>query len=247
VTPYGQPTYSSTPAAPNANGPFINSQPAGAVPFGPGAVNRDVLPSQPVLPGADADSMVKPFGTQASAAPKGKVNDGSQFPLFPAPPETNSGSTAEARKPEESATLSLLQPRNSLANNASTESPSFKDSTPIPSTLPASENHGVQPLFAPDDFDSKPKWNPTLLDPNDRVVLEKQGKLLDTPEVASRRIQLQDEEGAAVSNAVALAPAKPKGKVIQLASGNEPIKSDASNGATKSPFRPVTSPVTSNR
>ena len=46
----------------------------------------------------------------------------------------------------------------------------LSQSPEIPQTLPATSGNSMRPLDAPDGFDGKPRWNPTLLDPDDRTV-----------------------------------------------------------------------------
>ena len=106
-------------------------------------------------------------------------------------------------------------------------SPSMLNGTQeIPQTLAPRGNVGMQPLSPPDDFDSNPRWTPTLLDPDDRVAMERSG-----------RIRLQEDPESAVS-AVALESKKSIHNAIQLVSGAETKKPEpVATGTIR--FRPV--------
>jgi hypothetical protein len=96
----------------------------------------------------------------------------------------------------------------------------------IPETLAPRGNVGMQPLSPPDDFDNNPRWTPTLLDPDDRVAMERTG-----------RIRLHEDPDSAIS-AVALESKKSIRSSIQLVSGAETKKSEAvATGTIR--FRPV--------
>ena len=100
----------------------------------------------------------------------------------------------------------------------------------------------MKPLSAPDDFDTQPRWNPTLLDPDDRTAMERSGQLSpDRSKVAGRIRTLEDQESAV--SAVAIMSAQPSESSIQLVSGVAPKQLAAGeNTASKSQtirFRPV--------
>lgn len=88
----------------------------------------------------------------------------------------------------------------------------------IPSTLPDEPFTGVQPLSAPADFDSKPKWNPSLLDPDDRTVWEQKNLKRDN---VIQLVSGTEFQGGGVVSAVSTSNS--------VRSGND-----------KSGFRPVT-------
>ena len=113
------------------------------------------------------------------------------------------------------------------------------DSSNIPSILPPRSYSGAQPLSAPDNYDSKPQWNPTLLDPEDRKAMEQVAQLRQTREEAARKIQLQADDSSPTT-AIALSPSSPNRNVIQLVSGIENRKSETKDVGEPT-FRPVSS------
>ena len=127
----------------------------------------------------------------------------------------------------------LLKPRDTVAmgdtpsSQPNPLSPSMLYGTQeIPQTLAPRGNVGMQPLSPPDDFDNNPRWTPTLLDPDDRVAMERTG-----------RIRLQEDPEWAVS-AVAVEFKKSIRSSIQLVSGTETKKSEpVATGTIR--FRPV--------
>ena len=100
----------------------------------------------------------------------------------------------------------------------------------------------MQPLSAPADFDSKPRWTPTLLDPQDRTALERASRTSPNPskvnEEAYNRIRLR-EEGDSTIFAIAVDAKKSNRNAIQLVSGVESKKSEP-QGSSVIRFRPVT-------
>ena len=252
VTPVGPPTYSATPnpgygqsnnpnagfgsvgnpsLAPGFATPYSNTNPYSAP-----AASGQVFPPNLVMPpntnpysnpNLDPESMRRPSlgGSNASINVQ-------RLPLVAIDRESNaktSGAPNPAINPN-----GLLKPSDAVAMSgvAPTEPSSLSPSMingaqDIPKTLTPRENYGMEPLRAPDDFDSKPRWTPTLLDPDDRTVMERSG-----------RIRLQQDLDSAVS-AVALESAKSNRNAIQLVSGVESKKSEPSqSGAVR--FRPVT-------
>jgi len=138
---------------------------------------------------------------------------------------------------------------DSIASNISPSSeptasvPSLLGNPPeIPQTLPPRSNYGMKPLSAPDDFDGKPRWNPTLLDPEDRTVMERAGRISPVRPNTNNRIRFQEDPVSAVAT-VALDVKRPNRNAIQLVSGVEPIKSDPADTTESSAirFRPMTS------
>lgn len=63
-----------------------------------------------------------------------------------------------------------LNVANSSSVTNSAARPESRSTLPIPSTLPSSSSVGVQPLLPPDNIDSAPRWNPTLLEPHDKTA-----------------------------------------------------------------------------
>jgi hypothetical protein len=113
----------------------------------------------------------------------------------------------------------------------------------IPDTLPR-EYSSVKPLNAPQNFDSRPRWNPMLLDPEDRTAME-QDKVSPPPspvrEAVSRRIRLVELDLGNQAE-VATHQAVPGDSQIQLASGVErrkPVTTPISQPIQPG-FRPVT-------
>ena len=252
VTPVGPPTYSATPNS--VNGQFTNpSAGYGAVgnapsapaypnpysytnPYGVLPAAGQVFPPNQVMPpnmnanpnpNLDPESMRRPNLGGSSASMNVQ-----KFPMVAIDRESNSnqnGETNRAINPN-----GLLKPRDAFAmSGAAAAEPSplapsmIKGVQDIPKTLVPRENYGMEPQSAPDDFDSKPRWTPTLLDPDDRTVMER-----------SSRIRLQADNEKAVS-AVALEPVKANRNAIQLVSGVETKKLEPSE-ISAIRFRPVT-------
>ena len=113
------------------------------------------------------------------------------------------------------------------------------DSSNIPPILPPRSYSGAQPLSAPDDYDSKPQWNPTLLDPEDRKAMEQVAQLRQTREETARKIQLEADDSSPTT-AIALSPSSSNRNVIQLVSGIENRKTETKEVGEPS-FRPVSS------
>ncbi len=251
VTPVGPPSYSATPnpsfgqsanptagfAPANVN-PYANTNPYGAQPAsGQGLQPNQVMPpitnpytnpnTNPYAnPNVDPESMRRPSLGGSSAS-----NNVQTLPMVAI--DRGSNSTQKEAPKAISNLNGLLKPRDAVAMGDEVPEPSSiapnmtNGMQDIPKTLTPRENYGMQPLSAPDDFDSKPKWTPTLLDPDDRTVMER-----------SSRIRLQEHRDSAVS-AVALESTKSNRNTIQLVSGVETKKSEPSeNGVIR--FRAVT-------
>ena len=256
VTPIGPPTYSSSPN----NG---SSQPAygsGGQPYTPNIqppAGSPVLPPNqffppgmnPAAPGlADPESVRVPgLGSSAATSPVSN-------------PVSNPASVA-AKTPLDMQRLPMAaidpgaKPTN---NNVSNQvMPDFQaggpragtllqpgaapalDSSNIPPILPPRSYSGAQPLSAPDDYDSKPQWNPTLLDPEDRKAMEQVAQLRQTREETARKIQLEADDSSPTT-AIALSPSSSNRNVIQLVSGIENRKTETKEVGEPS-FRPVSS------
>ena len=108
----------------------------------------------------------------------------------------------------------------------------------IPPTLAPRGNAVMQPLTAPDDFDSRPRWNPTLLDPEDRTVMERASRMTPNRSVKDDRIRLHEDPDSTFL-AVAIESKKSNRNAIQLVSGVE-TKEPESVGSGVIRFRPVT-------
>jgi len=256
VTPIGPPTYSSSPN----NG---SSQPAngsGGQPYTPNILppaGSPVLPPNqffppgmnPGAPGlADPESVRVPgLGSSAATSPASsptinpasvaakKSLDMERIPMVAidqAANPTNSNASNQVMPDLQTGgprAGTLLQPGATPAS----------DSSNIPPILPPRSYSGAQPLSAPDDYDSKPRWNPTLLDPEDRKAMEQVAQLRQTREEAARKIQLQADDSSPTI-AIALSPSSSNRNVIQLVSGIENRKTETKDVGEPS-FRPVSS------
>ncbi len=228
---YGPST--SAPLAPSYTNPYV-APPAGGA----------VLPNNQILP---PNSNMN-FDPEANRRPGYGLNNGvsanstsklSENPLnIQALPMVAIDRGSNSKSKETPSTLSspngLLQPRDAVAmedthsNQPSTSSSNMLNrAQEIPQTLPSRGNAGMQPLSPPDDFDSNPRWTPTLLDPDDRVAMERSG-----------RIRLQEDGESAIA-AVALESKNSIRNPIQLVSGVETKKSEPV-AADIIRFRPVT-------
>ena len=252
VTPYGQPTYSPTPnnlpTAPAYGGPTFNpnfgTNPAHGTTTNPGMQSAPVLPPTQVLPGTspgtpgfDPESMRIPFGgSSASVNPAGNAIEVRRLPMVAIDRGVNPNLKSNEVLPgvkEAPASSPLIVGDG----NDSLKTPELmRGSVNIPSALPPRSYTGVQPLSAPEGHDSTPRWNPSLLDPEDRTALEQSGRLFQTHEEAARKIRLKDEDSSTVT-AVAMSP-KTNRTVIQLVSGTESTKSDVKEVAEPG-FRPI--------
>ena len=252
VMPIGPPTYSATPnsvngqftnpsagygavgnapLAPAYPNPYSNTNPYGVLPaagqvFPPNQVMPPNMNPNP-NPNLDPESIRRPnLGGGSSAS----INV-QKFPMVAIDRESNSNQNGEANRAINP--NGLLKPREALAmSGAAAAEPSplapsmINGAQDIPKTLVPRENYGIEPLSAPDDFDSKPRWTPTLLDPDDRTVMER-----------SSRIRLQADNDRVVS-AVALDLVKANRNAIQLVSGVETRKLEPSE-ISAIRFRPV--------
>ena len=226
------------PTVPGYANPYTNVNPYTAPPAG-----APVLPNNQVMP-SNSNRNSDP---EANRRPSfGLNNAGSaNSTLQPSEPSVNvqtlpmvaidreSNSKSKVVPSNLSNPNGLLKPRDTVAmgdtpsSQPNPLSPSMLNGTQeIPQTLAPRGNVGMQPLSPPDDFDSNPRWTPTLLDPDDRVAMERTG-----------RIRLQEDLGSAVS-AVALESKNSIRSSIQLVSGVEAKKSaPVATGTIR--FRPV--------
>lgn len=251
ITPVGPPTYSATPnpsfgqsTNPNAGfvpayvNPNANTNPYGTIPAsGQGLQPNQVMPpiTNPYTnpntnpysnPNIDPESMRRPSLGGSSAS-----NNVQTLPMVAIDRGSNSLQNDQPNVTPNSA--GLLKPRDTLAMGDVAPEPSpltpnmINGMQDIPKTLTPRENYGMKPLNAPDDFDSKPRWTPTLLDPDDRTVMERSG-----------RIRLREQSDSAVS-AVALESTQSNRNTIQFVSGIETKKTEPTeNSAIR--FRAVT-------
>jgi hypothetical protein len=236
VTPVGPPSFSSTPTAsgniygganpslvnPNLANPALTSPALTNPSLGVPASNGQILPSQQVFPGQPNTGFGDPEATRVPGP------SGSSAWM---PPNKPSVTTEVQRLPMVAIDKEGTNPTSSSLNDklsqfrSAPEIPSG-NSTPnqmmnaasIPSTLPDEPFTGVQPLSAPADFDSKPKWNPSLLDPDDRTVWEQKNLKRDN---VIQLVSGTEFQGGGVVSAVSTSNS--------VRSGND-----------KSGFRPVT-------
>ena len=204
VTPVGPPSFSSTPTAsgniygganpslvnPNLANPALTSPALTNPSLGVPASNGQILP--PNKPSVTTEVQRLPMvaiDKEGTNPTSSSLND--KLSQFRSAPEIPSGNSTP----------------NQMMNAAS-----------IPSTLPDEPFSGVQPLSAPADFDSKPKWNPSLLDPDDRTVWEQKNLKRDN---VIQLVSGTEFQGGGVVNAVSTSNS--------VRSGND-----------KSGFRPVT-------
>lgn len=245
VRPVGPPTYSATPNPTYGNNGFTQPVNPGtgynpaaapfAPAFNPSGVNP-VLPNGQILPSGgnnvDPEATRQPSlplgGRQASSPSAGSstVSDpasnsnsspfqGQNSPIVAANRESTGKETTTQWKSSES----FAKPRDTIAAD-----PGIGRSTTvapeIPDTLPPRVNYGMKPLSAPDDFDTKPRWNPTLLDPDDRTVMERSGLWAPETTKLAGRIRTLEESESAVA-AVAFESTQSGRNNIQLVSGVE--------------------------
>ena len=246
VTPIGQPSYSSTPTAngnfygganptlanPNLANPTLSnptlsnptlSNPTLSNPsLGVPAPNGQVLPSQQVFPGQpntgfgdpEATRVPGPSGTSAWMSPSkpSVLNEVQRLPMVAIDQEPSNPAPASWNdKPS--------QFRSSTEGTSGNSTPNqMMNAAAIPSTLPDEPFPSVRPLSAPADFDTKPKWNPSLLDPDDRTVWEQKNRKKDN---VIQLVSGTESQGVGVVNAVSTSNS--------IRSGND-----------KPGFRPVT-------
>jgi hypothetical protein len=248
VIPVGPPVYSSTPN-PNAGISGL-SQPVNpgsgyssgasynptASPYNP-AGSAPIMPNGQVMPpgtnnNIDPEATRKPTlpgVSQASAPPANNApfgNPASKPIESPFKAQNNSIAAADSTNKESSNTDSQWKsselfgkPRDTMAADVGATRPS-PAAPEIPETLPPRVNYGMKPLTAPDDFDTKPRWNPTLLDPDDRTAMEHAGQL--TPESTRMvgRIRTLEDRDSTVT-AVAFESGQAGRSPIQMVSGVE--------------------------
>ncbi|HUP82209.1 MAG TPA: hypothetical protein VM260_26895 [Pirellula sp.] len=262
VTPVGPPTYSATP---NPNYGFNSGIGQGLnVPIAPGLAspngnpyaNPYAAPPANILPPSsnlnDPESTRTPSLGSSGAANSTPRTNGSPFnvqklPMVAIDRSPNSGGIDTP--PSLSHQNGLLSPTDAFAksgaalNEPSAMTPNMHNRLEeIPQTLAPRGNAGMQPLSAPDDFDSKPRWTPTLLDPQERTAMDR------TSRPAPNRSKVDKEEdtrirlradGDATVLAVAIDAKKSNRNSIQLVSEVESKKSEA-EGSSVIRFRPVT-------
>lgn len=242
------PTYNPTtnPAAPSNGNPGYYTPNNNTNPL----VAPPVLPNIQAMPpannfNADPDANLRPklgSNTATEAARNALENPSSvqTIPLVaidrqPSSKGLGTNSSAGAMEPRDAVALGSNRAPQTGTNEMQTMKPGpFDGAPPIPQTLAPRGNVGMQPLNAPEELDSNPRWTPTLLDPDDRVALERRAANLQE---ASSRIRVGDDEVGAVS-AVAYETAKSQRGAIQLVGGIETKKSEqAESNAIR--FRPI--------
>jgi hypothetical protein len=219
-------------------------------PSNPASLNNlqsPVMPSAPVMPNADPESKVRPSLGMGAQPANSELTDSFAAQRLPSVPVEQSSGLASSKPPAavtpSSPAASLLVPSNNhVAGGTNLTAPStLSQPVPLPSSLQPSNDFGIKPLYAPDDFDSKPNWNPALLDPDDRVALERSGQLMKSNQRSASRIRLQDEDAGSAMATVALSNSKSADSGVRLVSGEEPSK--VSSTSNFSAFRPSTNPV----
>lgn len=240
------------PSAPSYNPGAAQVMPNGQImPPGTSSVDPEAT-RQPSLPGV----------SQASNSPV--LNPPMNNPSFksiesPFKPQNDSFAAGDSQLAGKDATTQwkssdlLAKPRDAKPQDAKPRDTVAADSfaprpatvaPAIPDTLPPRVNYGMTPLSAPDDFDTKPRWNPTLLDPDDRTAMERSGQLVpETNKLAGRIRTLED--GESTVSAVAMEPIHQGRNNIQLVSGVEARRPLVDGDSKKSAdnqrirFRPV--------
>ena len=262
VSPVGPPIYSATPNPSNGGGGFAQpansntgfgpaTAPGYANPYTPVMPNSSVLPPGAIYSDPDAEKQPSLGGQNA---PRSAENKSTESPFTVQSIPRVAIDRESSKKSQEILPTSPYRDESSIRNDAfalndrpaSETMPSgprlFGNAPEIPQTLPPRGNYGMKPLSAPDDFDSKPRWNPTLLDPEDRTVMEKSGRLSPNRPSANTRIRLVEDGNAAVT-AVAMDTKQSNRSAIQLVSGLETVKPESKatteSGAIR--FRPVSS------
>jgi len=244
-------------APPNTGATSDGQQSFGQPPsYPPVMPNGQVLPNGQALPNGqmvnpnsnlvDPDSMRRPTlgGSNASTTPAPNLKASSpnvqSLPMVAVDGDaTRSSNTVNPfmlSKPSFSGPATLLNPEGlamgTPGNDSRSSSPGALE---IPQTLTPRENYDMQPLNAPDGFDGKPQWNPTLLNPEDRTVLNGSNQLRE-----ARKIRLREDSDFARSTvAIKTTNPNPNRNAIQLVSGVESVKS-ATEDSSPIRFRPVT-------
>ena len=213
--------------------------------------NSQVLPPGASFNDPDAERRPNMEGQNAYSPPATKSNE-SPFIVQSIPMvaiDRESSKKSQETLPSSPNRDESSKTSDAIASNARpssetlpTEPSLFGKTLEIPQTLPPRGNYGMKPLSAPDDFDSKPRWTPTLLDPEDRTVMERGDKLSPIRTNANTRIRLVEDGNTAVT-AVAMDSKKPNRNAIQLVSGVETVKPESTEGSESGAirFRPVTS------
>jgi hypothetical protein len=245
VTPVGPPTYSATPnygavnpLLPNSYNPAINSlpgnMPAGNA-FGPNPSGAPILPNGQVMPpntsGSGSSDLRDPEstrppslnGSNASNTPAGNGIDVRRLPIVAI--DRNVESKIQANEADRT------------SNPTASQRPAA-----APDTLSPSGSSGVQPLAVPEDFDSKPRFNPSLLSPTDLTAMNNASQYSKPSGASTRRIQLV-EVGSSSMATVALEPKSSDANSVQLISGSQIkgaiVKESPSNFIVQPGFRPV--------
>jgi len=243
VVPVGPPTYSALPNTnPNTNLPAYSAPP--------------VLPNFPVMPsnnnpGSDPEAERRPelgrkMSSNFSRIPSESAPNVQSIPMVAIDREAtprNGETAAGFSNPDGS-----FKPRDSLAlGNSATNSlnkdessgiePRVFDGAPqIPQTLAPRGDYGMKPLNAPEELDSNPRWTPTLLEPDDRVAMERAASANRRGE--NKRIRIREDQESVIS-AVVMNSSKSNRNSIQLVSGVETKKTESVDAGVIR-FRPVT-------
>ncbi|MEQ1828715.1 MAG: hypothetical protein ABL921_22320, partial [Pirellula sp.] len=208
--------------------------------------NTQVLPGSPQSNMADPESTRPPgFGGGFGSLSKpqtGNEGDVRKLPMVAIDRGSNDSLNRPiTTSPAMDALAKDAMPKNQFDNSISLP---LVDPSAIPNTLPAREYSNVKPLSAPQDYDTKPRWNPMLLDPEDRTAMESRdapAKTVPIREAVSRRIRLVEVE-MPTSKAVAFRGLGDESSQVQFASGIETKRAitPSGNNSAESNFRPVT-------
>ncbi|MCY2984249.1 MAG: hypothetical protein NTY15_11535 [Planctomycetota bacterium] len=234
ITPY------STPYNPAGTPPVLpNGQimPPGTNSTDPEANRRPALPSVSQASAPPANNALNGNPASKPIESSFKAQDNSVVAAESTNKDSmNKDSTAQWKSSE-----LFAKPRETMAADAGATRASVA-APEIPETLPPRVNYGMKPLSAPDDFDTKPRWNPTLLDPDDRTAMERAGQLTPESTKLVGRIRTLEDRDYAVT-AVAIESKQLGRSNIQLASGVEtklPVTSTKTSADDQSVgFRPV--------
>lgn len=206
VTPVGPPTYTPAPgygagSAPPTNPGYLNNPGSMGIPTTPNVMpNNQILPPGTGIPGlADPESVRQPGLSNAMNAPLKPEVDVRTLPMVAIDRGTNNTSRLDSLSGgpgSEYASRDLAQTNSINADNNISLGQSNFDPPKIPDTLNRKENT-VQPLVAPSDFDSKPRWNPSLLEPEERSVvggMDNSSNSATIRDVSIRRVRLTADE-----------------------------------------------------
>ncbi len=163
VSPLGPPTFSNTPG--NVSGPLSNPAGSGFTPVMPPTGNGL----------QDQESLVVPslnrFNSTTPASPLQSSGQGTLAANVQSSRPVNEPSETMSREPATPRPMVAIDPPRSPARPYDAPSTLNQSITGLsaPSLLPSTTpKNSVVPLQPPAGFESKPRWNPSLLDPKDK-------------------------------------------------------------------------------